>query len=122
VGVLGVNHIAFRTPDPTRLKRFYEELFAAEVVEGSHDPLRIGSTLLVFFESHGNPISEDPDELAFDVDLAGFEETLARARELGVITRDPVAPTAWSRAFLVRDPDGRRIEITYDDRAVYWLE
>jgi catechol 2,3-dioxygenase-like lactoylglutathione lyase family enzyme len=122
VGVLGVNHIAFRTPDPTRLKRFYEELFAAEVVEGSHDPLRIGSTLLVFFESHGNPISEDPDELAFDVDLAGFEETLARARELGVITRDPVAPTAWSRAFRVWGPDGRRIEITYDDRGVYWLE
>jgi catechol 2,3-dioxygenase-like lactoylglutathione lyase family enzyme len=122
VGVLGVNHVAFRTPDPGRLKRFYEELFAPEVVSGSHDPLRLGATLLVFFESDGNPISEDPDEIAFDVDLAGFEETLERARALGVVTREPVNPTAWSRAFLVRDPDGRRIEVTYDNRGIYWLE
>jgi catechol 2,3-dioxygenase-like lactoylglutathione lyase family enzyme len=122
VGVLGVNHVAFRTSDPARLKRFYQELFAPEVVSGSHDPLRLGSTLLVFFESDGNPISEDPDELAFDVDLPGFEETLARAREMNVLTREPVAPTEWSRAFLVRDPDGRRIEVTYDNRGIYWLE
>lgn len=122
MGVLGVNHVAFRTPDPGRLKRFYEELFAPEVVSGSHDPLRLGATLLVFFESDGNPISEDPDEIAFDVDLAGFEETLERARALGVVTREPVNPTAWSRAFLVRDPDGRRIEVTYDNRGIYWLE
>jgi catechol 2,3-dioxygenase-like lactoylglutathione lyase family enzyme len=122
VGVLGVNHVAFRTPDPGRLKRFYEDLFAPEVVSGAHDPLRLGSTLLVFFESDGNPISEDPDEIAFDVDLPGFEETLGRARDLGVLSREPVAPTAWSRAFLVRDPDGRRIEVTYDNRGIYWLE
>jgi catechol 2,3-dioxygenase-like lactoylglutathione lyase family enzyme len=122
VGVLGVNHVAFRTPDPARLKGFYQELFAPEVVTGSHDPLRLGATLLVFFESDANPISEDPDELAFDVDLPGFEETLARARAMGVLALEPVAPTEWSRAFLVRDPDGRRIEVTYDNRGIYWLE
>jgi catechol 2,3-dioxygenase-like lactoylglutathione lyase family enzyme len=122
LGVLGVNHIAFRTPDPAGLKTFYQELFAPEVVTGSHDPLRLGATLLVFFESDGNAISDDPDEIAFDVDLAGFEETLVRARAMGVVTRDPVSPTAWSRAFLVRDPDGRRIEVTYDNRGIYWLE
>jgi catechol 2,3-dioxygenase-like lactoylglutathione lyase family enzyme len=122
MGIFGVNHIAFRTPDAARLKRFYEDLFAPEVVSGSHEPLRVGAALLVFFESDANPISDDPDEIAFDVDLAGFEETLGRARALGVVTREPVAPTAWSRAFLVRDPDGRRIEITYDDRGIYWLE
>jgi catechol 2,3-dioxygenase-like lactoylglutathione lyase family enzyme len=122
VGVLGVNHIAFRTPDAARLKAFYQELFAPEVVSGSHDPLRLGSTLLVFFESDANAISEDPDEIAFDVDLPGFEETLGRARAMGALTREPVAPTEWSRAFLVRDPDGRRIEVTYDNRGIYWLE
>jgi catechol 2,3-dioxygenase-like lactoylglutathione lyase family enzyme len=122
VGVLGVNHIAFRTPDAAQLKAFYQELFAPEVVSGSHDPLRLGATLLVFFESDTNEISADPDEIAFDVDLAGFEETLERARTMDVVTRDPVAPTPWSRAFLVRDPDGRRIEITYDNRGIYWLE
>jgi catechol 2,3-dioxygenase-like lactoylglutathione lyase family enzyme len=122
MGILGVNHIAFRTPDPAGLKGFYRELLDAEEVGGSHDPLRVGHTLLVFFLSERGGAAEDPDELAFDADRAGFEETLARARRMGVIQREPVDPTPWSRALLVRDPDGRRIEITYDDRSVYWQE
>jgi catechol 2,3-dioxygenase-like lactoylglutathione lyase family enzyme len=122
MGILGINHIAFRTPDPARLKAFYRELLDAEVVDGSHDPLRVGHTLLVFFESDRGGAAGDPDELAFDADRDGFEATLERARRLGALQREPVDPTPWSRAFLVRDPDGRRIEITYDDRAVYWRE
>jgi catechol 2,3-dioxygenase-like lactoylglutathione lyase family enzyme len=122
MGITGVNHIAFRTSDPARLKAFYRELFAAEELAGSHDPLRIGDTLLVFFQSDDNPISNDPDELAFDADMEGFHDVLERARELGAVTREPIEPTPWSRAFLVRDPDGRRIEVTYDDRGVYWQE
>jgi catechol 2,3-dioxygenase-like lactoylglutathione lyase family enzyme len=122
VGVLGVNHIAFRTPDPARLRAFYAELLGAEPLDGSHEPLRAGATLLVFFESEANLLSEDPDEIAFDVDAPGFDETLARARVLGVVAGDPVAHTPWSKGFYVRDPDGRRIEITYDNRGIYWLE
>jgi catechol 2,3-dioxygenase-like lactoylglutathione lyase family enzyme len=122
MGILGVNHIAFRTPDPPGLKAFYRELLDAEELDGSHDPLRVGHTLLVFFPSERGGAAADPDELAFDADLAGFEQTLERARRMGVLQREPVDPTPWSRAFLVRDPDGRRIEITYDDRSVYWRE
>ena len=122
MGVLGVNHIAFRTPDPARLKAFYRELLDAEELAGSHDPLRIGHTLLVFFPSERAGAADDPDELAFDADRTGFDEALERARTLGVVQREPVEPTPWSRAFLVRDPDGRRIEITHDDRSVYWRE
>ena len=122
MGILGVNHIAFRTPDPTRLKAFYAELLAAEPLSGAHDPLRIGDTLLVFFESQSGGATADPDEIAFDADAAGFAETLERARRMGALQREPVEPTPWSRGFLVRDPDGRRIEITYDDRGVYWQE
>jgi catechol 2,3-dioxygenase-like lactoylglutathione lyase family enzyme len=122
MGILGVNHIAFRTPDPAALKAFYRELLGAEDVDGSHDPLRVGHTLLVFFPSDRGGAADDPDEIAFDADLAGFEETLERARRLGALHREPVDPTPWSRAFLVRDPDGRRIEITHDDRSVYWRE
>ena len=51
--------MAFRTPDPARLRRFYAELLHAEEVDG---------------------------------------------------------------AFLVRDPDGRRVELTFDDLGVYWRE
>ena len=122
MGVLGVNHIAFRTPDTAALKAFYRELLDAEVLVGSHDPLRVGHTVLVFFESERGGAGDDPDEIAFDADRAGFDAALERARSLGALQREPVDPTPWSRAFLVRDPDGRRIEITYDDRSVYWRE
>jgi catechol 2,3-dioxygenase-like lactoylglutathione lyase family enzyme len=122
VGVLGVNHIAFRTPDPVRLRSFYAELLGAEPLEGSHEPLRAGATLLVFFGSEQNTLSEDPDEIAFDVDAAGFDETLERARLLDAVVGEPVGHTPWSKGFHVRDPDGRRLEVTYDDRGIYWLE
>jgi catechol 2,3-dioxygenase-like lactoylglutathione lyase family enzyme len=122
VGVLGVNHIAFRTPDPARLRAFYAELLGAEALDGSHEPLRAGSALLVFFDSDTNTVSDDPDEIAFDVDAAGFDEAFERARLLGAVVGQPVAHTPWSKGFYVRDPDGRRIEITYDNRGIYWLE
>jgi len=119
VGPLGVNHVAFRSPDPARLREFYETLLGAEMVRGAHDPLRVGSTLLVFFDADGPP---GRDELAFDVDARGFAESLQRAESMGLAVRGPVEHTPWSRGFYVDDPDGRRIEITYDDRAVYWQE
>ena len=122
MGILGINHIAFRTPDPARLNAFYRELLGAEELDGSHDPLRVGHTLLVFFASDRGGAADDPDELAFDADRAGFDDALERARRLDALQREPVDPTPWSKAFLVRDPDGRRIEITYDDRSVYWRE
>lgn len=121
MGVLGLNHIAFRTPDVSLLKAFYAELMQAESLSGAHDPLRVGSLILVFFASAGRP-AEDPDELAFDVDRRGFDEVYERAQRLDAVMREPVEPTPWSRAFLVRDPDGRRLEFTYDDHGVFWQE
>jgi catechol 2,3-dioxygenase-like lactoylglutathione lyase family enzyme len=122
VGVFGVNHIAFRTPDPAGLKRFYAELLAAEPVEGAHDPLRVGRTLLVFFESQEAGVPADPDEISFDCDAAGFADCHDRAQALGAVQREPVRHTPWSQGFVVRDPDGRRIELTHDDLGVYWRE
>jgi catechol 2,3-dioxygenase-like lactoylglutathione lyase family enzyme len=122
VGVLGVNHIAFRTPDPAGLKRFYAELLDAEELDGAHDPLRVGGTILVFFESGENAISADPDEIAFDCDAAGFVGCYERAEALGAVKSEPVSHTRLSKGFVVRDPDGRRIELTHDDRGVYWRE
>jgi catechol 2,3-dioxygenase-like lactoylglutathione lyase family enzyme len=122
VGVLGINHIAFRTPDPGRLKAFYSELLAADELDGAHDPLRAGSVLLVFFESEEAAVPPDPDELAFDVDASGFDEALVRAQSLLCVTSGPVEHTPSSRGFLCVDPDGRRIEIVHDDRGVYWRE
>ena len=122
MGVLGINHVAFRTPDPARLRAFYLELLGVEELDGAHYPLRAGSVLLVFFESQAGGAAADPDELAFEVDRAGFDESLERARRLDCLQREPVEHTPVSKGFLVADPDGRRIEIVHEDRGVYWRE
>src|ERR1700729_2470296 len=108
MGVLGVNHIAFRSHDPVALRRFYLELTGGGALDAVHDPIRIGRTLLVFLASDRRYRDEDPDELAFDVDSAGFSDILERARRLGVLKRGPVEHTAWSKGFYVSDPEGRR--------------
>jgi catechol 2,3-dioxygenase-like lactoylglutathione lyase family enzyme len=120
MGVLGINHVAFRSHDPVALRRFYLELTGGEPLDGAHDPVRVGHTLLVFFASERRYSDADPDELAFDVDSAGFREVLERATTLGVLQRGPVQHTDWSRGFYVTDPDGRRLEFICDDHAVYW--
>jgi len=120
MGVLGVNHLAFRTPDPDRLRRFYLDLTGAEELDGEHRPIRVGQTLLVFFESARGGAADDPDEIAFDVDERGFQEVLERARTLGCAIRGPVEHTPISKGFYLEDPDGRRLEFTYDDRGIYW--
>jgi catechol 2,3-dioxygenase-like lactoylglutathione lyase family enzyme len=122
MGVLGVNHLAFRTSDPDQLRRFYVALTGAEELEGAHRPIRLGQTLLVFFASGMRAAADDPDEIAFDVDLPGFDDVLERARALGCEIRGPVEHTAPSRGFYLDDPDGRRLEFTHDDRGVYWRE
>jgi catechol 2,3-dioxygenase-like lactoylglutathione lyase family enzyme len=122
VGVLGVNHLAFRTPDPDRLRRFYLELTGADELDGAHSPIRVGQTLLVFFASEATGIMDDPDEIAFDVDRSGFDDVLERARRLGCKIRGPVEHTAFSKGFYLNDPDGRRLEFTCDDHGVYWRE
>jgi catechol-2,3-dioxygenase len=122
VGVLGINHIAFRSPDTGRLRSFYAELLGAELLSGAHDPLRVGTTLLVFFQSESGGAGPDPDEIAFDVDAHGFDEALTRAHQMGVSVRGPVDQTPHSRGFYLSDPDGRRVEVTYDDHGVFWAE
>jgi catechol-2,3-dioxygenase len=120
MGVLGVNHLALRTRDPLALRRFYVELTGGEELEGAHHPIRLGQTLIVFFESADPGVPADPDEIAFDVDAAGFDNVLERAKRLGCSVRGPVDHTASSRGIYLTDPDGRRLEFTYDDRGVFW--
>lgn len=83
MGVLGINHIAFRSPDVARLRSFYVDLLGAEPLSGAHDPIRVGTVLLVFFSSELGGAGQDPDEIAFDVDSHGFEDVLARAHRIG---------------------------------------
>jgi catechol-2,3-dioxygenase len=120
VGVLGVNHLALRTPDPEQLRAFYLALTGADELEGEHRPLRLGQTLLVFFQSSTSGAAADPDEIAFDVDASGFADVLERARGLGCEIRGPVDHGGSSKGFYLSDPDGRRLEFTHEDRGVFW--
>jgi catechol-2,3-dioxygenase len=43
-------------------------------------------------------------------------------RTWGWLCAAPVEHAAVVEGFYVEDPDGRRVEITYDDPAVYWQE
>jgi len=122
MGVLGINHVAFRSPDAARLRSFYGDLLGAESLSGAHEPLRVGSVLLVFFPSELGGAGSDPDEIAFDVDSHGFEDVLARAHRLGIYVRGPLDHTPHSRGFYVHDPDGRRVEIIHEDRGLFWQE
>jgi catechol 2,3-dioxygenase-like lactoylglutathione lyase family enzyme len=123
VAVLGLNHVAFRTTDAVRLRDFYLALLDAEELGGEHGVLRAGSLVLAFFEADAPGIGRgETDELAFEVDAAGFEDVLRRAGELDALDRPPVPHTRWSRRFVVRDPDGRPLEFVHDDLGVYWRE
>lgn len=104
MGVLGINHLAFRTPDPDRLRRFYLALTGAEELEGEHHPLRLGHTLIAFFPSNSPGAAADPDEIAFDADRPGFADVLERARRLGCQIRGPLEHTPSSRGFYLSDP------------------
>ena len=121
MGVLGINHLAFRTVDPDLLWDFYLELLEPRNSR-VHRPLRLGQTLLAFFPSKSPGAAADPDEIAFDVDGPGFAVVLERARGLGCLIRGPLEHTPSSRGFYLSDPDGRRLEFTHDDRGVYWRE
>lgn len=120
MGILGINHIAFHTPDIKRLHGFYSQLLDAEPIEGEHYPLRVGRTLLVFFETESGQGEPSGTEIAFDVDRVGFDEMYERSKNLGALEHEPREVNEWSRLFHVRDPDGRRIEFSYNNPGVFW--
>jgi hypothetical protein len=122
VGVLGVNHIAFRTHDPGALRRFFSSSRPGDPLEGEHDPVRVGRALLVFCAAETPGAAAESDEIGFDVDLSGFDDVLQRARALGCDVRGPVDHTAHSKGFYLKDPDGRRLEFIHEDPGVYWQE
>lgn len=119
IAVLGVNHIDLYSLDPTSLRHFYLELLAGEPLDGFHDPLRVGSVQLAFHQlDPGAQIGGV--EIAFDTDIAGYAETLARAQQLNALDGEEVRWNDSARSFYVIDPDERRIEFSHHDPGVFW--
>src|SRR5262249_11404255 len=111
-----LNLLVLKTHDLPRLRNFYAALGLAFVEEQHgkgpvHFTARCGDLVLELY-----PLPEDagvPDatiRLGFAV--ADLEATLQGLRTLGVeVVREPRS-TPWGRQAVVRDPDGRGVELT----------
>lgn len=117
MSVMGINSIWSYTPNIERLRKFYFELLEAESLKGDHEPIRVGHTVIVFMQglADSNKLG-----LGFDVDAIGFDAILGKAKAMGVLKRGPVEHTPFTKGFFVTDPDGREIEIVYNDLGVFW--
>jgi catechol 2,3-dioxygenase-like lactoylglutathione lyase family enzyme len=117
MSVTGINSIWFHTPDIERLRKFYIDLLEAEPLQGDHEPIRVGHTVIVFMQgsAEANRLG-----LGFDVDAPGFDAILAKARAWGILKRGPVEHTPITRGLFLSDPDGREIEIVYNDLGAFW--
>lgn len=117
MSITGINSVWFHTPDIARLRRFYVELLGAESLVGDHEPVRVGHSVLVFVKGSAE---SDKLGLGFDVDANGFEEILGKAKAMGIVKRGPVEHTPFTKGLFLSDPDGREIEIVYNDIGVFW--
>jgi hypothetical protein len=109
--------IWFYTPNIARLRKFYIDLLGAEPLKGDHEPIRIGHTVIVFLQG-----ATDSSRLGLgvDVDAIGFETILGKAKATDALKRGPVEHTPFSKGLFLSDPDGREIEIVYNDLGVLW--
>lgn len=118
MSVLGIAYIGLRTPDVEGLHRFYADLTGADRIEGTHGQLRLGGTVLGFW--HAEAAAVGPDVIGLEVDAAGFEAALGRARGMGLVVDGPRRYNPHSRGFEVLDPEGRTLEFLHNDPAVFW--
>jgi catechol 2,3-dioxygenase-like lactoylglutathione lyase family enzyme len=107
--------LVLRTRQLEALRAFYQalgiELSAEKHGEGPlHYAGRVGETVLELYPPAGESGTVDSaTRLGFAVD--NLTETVRALRERGTpVVRDP-EPTAWGLRAVVRDPDGRSVEL-----------
>lgn len=113
-----VHHIAFRTTDLERARRFYADAIGlTELARHRHDDGRLRA---IWMDLHGAVLmleTCDPNEpptpagsmdmVAFSIDDAERESVRARLAAAGIAVEAETAYTLY-----VRDPDGRRIGLS----------
>lgn len=111
----GLSLIVIKTLDILRLREFYS-LLGVEFVEERHGSgpvhfaAQLGTTCFeVYPLSQGQREPDASTRLGFT--LPQFEETLELLKQSGVeFVREP-QPSPWGLRAVVRDPDGRSIEL-----------
>lgn len=113
--IVSLKLLVLRTPEPDRLRRFYQVLGIgfAEERHGS-GPLHlaggIGDAVLELYPLEGEgAIVDSTLRLGFGVtDLQG---TISKLKADGVTVVSQPKLTAWGKRAVVRDPDGRTVEL-----------
>lgn len=119
--MIGIDHLGLACRDVEATRAFYINVLRAEPLQGSHSPVRVGSVVLAFFPTNDDAQARGT-EIAFSADRAEFEWIYEASKSEGLVRREPVDHTPFSKGFSLVDPDGREIEVAYVDPGVYWRE
>ena len=115
MAVRSLKLLVLRTPDPNGLRRFYQVL-GIEFVEERHGsgPLhfagRIGDTVLDLYPLEGD-VGPADGTLRLGFSVTGLPETIRSLEADGATVVSHPKPTAWGNRAVVRDPDGRSVEL-----------
>jgi predicted enzyme related to lactoylglutathione lyase len=112
--------LVLKTRQPDALRAFYEAIGISFVAERHGEgPLhyagKVGGTVLELYPLSGEGNSADTTtRLGFAVE--NLQQVLASLRDAGATVASEPRQTAWGVRVLVRDPDGRAVEL---ERAVF---
>lgn len=138
----GLNHVAYVTCDTAATRRFYTELLGARLISYAQDQ-QVGSTgeptpflhtffelgdgsCVAFFEIDGLAIDHKQSPLPrwaphLALSLGSRDEVLAAKQRLTDAGVDVIGPVEheniWSSIYFF-DPNGVRLELTYQNRAL----
>jgi hypothetical protein len=107
--------LVLKTRQVGRLRTFYQALGVglAEERHGSgpvHYAGRVGDAVLEIYTLPGDGSAADATtRLGFAVE--SLPEVLQALRDVGVVVAGEPQPTAWGLRVVVRDPDGRAVEL-----------
>ena len=111
-----LNLIVLKTSRPDELAFFYEQLgLKFEHHKHGSGPLHYSSHIDgVVFEIY--PLPQDKnnadDTLRIGFTVNGLDDTIKRLKNIGgTITKEPTM-TEWGYVSIIKDPDGRKIELT----------
>ena len=115
MSVSSLKLLVLRTPDPNLLRSFYQRIGIdfAEERHGSgplHFAGRIGEAILELYPLEGEGAIVDRT-LRLGFSVTDLSETILSLEADGTTIVSKPKPTAWGNRAIVRDPDGRAVEL-----------
>jgi lactoylglutathione lyase len=113
--MMRLNLLVLYSPDPERLKSFYEELgmsFTRHRHGGGpeHFGGKVGTVLLEIYPLKDEALSTAGARIGFEVD--DVVEMVTRLTAAGGTIVSPPKDSPWGLRAVLSDPDGHRIELT----------